>query len=61
MVQTSDSAQRPDRPARLTAPALDNGAHLSYAIQWFAFAIIAWVGVAVVVSRERGKRGGART
>jgi surfeit locus 1 family protein len=56
VVQTSDSAQRPDRPARLTLPALDNGPHLSYAVQWFAFATIAWVGVAAVVSRERGRR-----
>jgi surfeit locus 1 family protein len=34
-------------------PALNNGPHLSYAIQWFSFAIIALVGAAVVAVRSR--------
>jgi surfeit locus 1 family protein len=40
-------------PARLPAPALDEGPHRNYAIQWFAFALIAVVG-AGIVARMRG-------
>jgi cytochrome oxidase assembly protein ShyY1 len=40
--------------ARLTPPPLDEGPHLSYAIQWFAFAAIALIGAgAVAIRRER--------
>lgn len=46
-----DSAVAPDTPARLDAPALDNGPHLSYAIQWFCFAAIAVIGAAIVAVR----------
>jgi surfeit locus 1 family protein len=38
-------------PARTPAPPLDEGPHLSYAIQWFAFALIAVVGTIVAVFR----------
>jgi cytochrome oxidase assembly protein ShyY1 len=34
-------------------PALDEGPHRGYAIQWFAFAVIALVGAGAVVVRER--------
>ncbi len=44
-------------PARLGPPALDNGPHLSYAIQWFSFATIALAGAAVVVTRAMKPRG----
>lgn len=44
-------------PARLPPPALDEGPHLSYAIQWFAFAAIALGGAAIVVLRGRTRRG----
>jgi surfeit locus 1 family protein len=40
-------------PARLPAPALDEGPHFSYALQWFAFATIAIVGAVAVVTRTR--------
>jgi surfeit locus 1 family protein len=40
-------------PARLDIPVLSDGPHLSYAIQWFAFAAIALVGAAFVVHRGR--------
>ena len=40
-------------PARVARPALDDGPHLSYAIQWFSFAAIALVGSYVVVRRSR--------
>jgi len=40
-------------PARLLAPTLDEGPHLGYAIQWFAFALIAVVGAVVGVRADR--------
>jgi surfeit locus 1 family protein len=40
--QTPDSGL-PQMPRRLEAAALDDGPHLNYAIQWFAFALIAVV------------------
>lgn len=53
VTQTSDSAQRQDHPARLKLPALDDGPHQSYAIQWFSFAVIAWVGIGAVLMKAR--------
>lgn len=50
--QSPDSAL-PRFPRRLEAPLLDDGPHLSYAIQWFAFAIIAMVFGTVVVKEKR--------
>jgi surfeit locus 1 family protein len=40
-------------PTRLPPPALDEGPHLSYAIQWFAFAVIALGGTVAVIQRTR--------
>jgi surfeit locus 1 family protein len=49
-------------PRRLPPPALSDGPHLSYAVQWFAFAVMAVAfGVLVVGRRDgvgRGGRGG---
>ncbi len=42
-------------PARLALPALDEGPHKSYAVQWFSFAAIGVVGVGVLIYQE-GKR-----
>lgn len=42
-------------PARLPPPDLGEGPHLGYAIQWFAFAVIAVVGAGIVVLRARGR------
>ena len=39
-------------PRPLPVPELDNGPHLGYAIQWFAFATIALVGWATLVIRR---------
>jgi surfeit locus 1 family protein len=44
-----------DHPVRLGAPALGEGNHLSYAVQWFSFAAIAVIGAAVLFLR--GRRG----
>lgn len=41
-------------PRRLPAPPLDDGPHLNYAIQWFAFATIAFVG-ALALWWRRGR------
>jgi surfeit locus 1 family protein len=43
----------PDRPARLTPPALDEGPHKSYAVQWFSFAAVALVGAGAFARSER--------
>jgi surfeit locus 1 family protein len=53
VLQTSDSALRPDSiPARAEEPALDEGPHFNYAVQWFAFATIALVGGVALARRE---------
>jgi surfeit locus 1 family protein len=49
-----DSVMAPDRIARLTLPPLDEGPHFSYAVQWFAFALVALIGAAYVVNQARG-------
>ena len=38
-------------PARIPAEELSDGSHLGYAIQWFAFAVIAVVGLAALLRR----------
>lgn len=40
-------------PTRLTLPAMDDGPHLSYAIQWFTFAAIALYGALYLLWLER--------
>jgi surfeit locus 1 family protein len=50
----------PGLPAGLQTvplPALDQGPHLSYAIQWFSFALIALVGGALLARRDLRARG----
>ena len=46
-----------DRPVRVPPPALDEGPHQSYAIQWFSFAAVALVGGAAFARAQR-QRGG---
>lgn len=46
-----------DRPARLDFPALDEGPHKSYAVQWFSFALVALVGAGAFVRAERRQGG----
>ncbi len=57
LIVTSDTAGL-DHPVRRAEPILDEGPHRSYAIQWFAFALIAIGGAAAVVFREREERRG---
>jgi surfeit locus 1 family protein len=44
------------RPVRIPLPALDEGPHQSYAIQWFAFAAIALIGTGAVARKEWSRR-----
>jgi surfeit locus 1 family protein len=52
LVATGDTADGV-HPARHTIPALDEGPHRSYAIQWFFFALIAIGGATLIALRER--------
>ncbi|MGH7618627.1 MAG: SURF1 family protein [Gemmatimonadaceae bacterium] len=49
----ADTTVAPDRIARLEIPPLDEGPHMSYAIQWFGFALVALVGVGFVIRQAR--------
>lgn len=52
VIQLNDStAPHPTGLKRWRPPALDNGPHLAYAIQWFCFAGIVIIGVAVLLTR----------
>ena len=53
VVDTAAPASADGVPGRLGAIALDEGPHLSYAMQWFSFAAIALIGVGVLVWRDR--------
>jgi surfeit locus 1 family protein len=50
ILQTPDSSL-PRFPRRIDAPAVDEGPHLSYAIQWFLFAGLAAAFAVLVVGR----------
>jgi surfeit locus 1 family protein len=52
LVATGDTADGA-HPARHGTPALDEGSHRSYAIQWFTFAAFALAGALMIVLRER--------
>ena len=51
-LQGQSPAQAGDLPALVPPPPLDEGPHLSYAVQWFTFATIALVGYVILVRRE---------
>jgi len=57
----SDPALGPGDPTPVVLPDLDNGPHLSYAIQWFIFAICVAVGWVLAVRRSLSSRAAART
>jgi surfeit locus 1 family protein len=50
--ETPDSTRRAF-PRRLDPPPMDDGPHLSYVIQWFAFSLIALVFAGVVARKKR--------
>jgi surfeit locus 1 family protein len=60
-VKQSPDSTLPTFPRRSDAPAIDDGPHLGYAIQWFLFAALA-AGFAVLVVGRRGdpREGGWR-
>jgi surfeit locus 1 family protein len=51
-IRQSPDTALPRFPRRLDPPVLDDGPHLSYAIQWFAFAIMAVVFGTVIVRQK---------
>jgi cytochrome oxidase assembly protein ShyY1 len=46
-------------PIPVPLPALSEGPHLSYAIQWFSFAVVALVGALILLRRDRRAATGA--
>jgi cytochrome oxidase assembly protein ShyY1 len=54
-LKTSEPAQSGDFPKPLPDPVLDEGPHLSYAIQWFLFSAIAVVGYPLILRRQARK------
>jgi surfeit locus 1 family protein len=54
-IDTGNTA-RPDAPARPGVPTPDDGPHLGYAVQWFAFALIAVVGAGIAITTGRRDR-----
>ena len=53
VVLTSPGVHPERTPPRVPPPALGEGSHRSYAVQWFTFAIIALGGTALLVLRRR--------
>ena len=53
LLPSPSASVRPRPPLPLEPPALGNGPHLTYAVQWFSFAIIALVGTAALLLRGR--------
>lgn len=54
MLHRTDSGPRGGYPRVVPLPPLDNGPHLSYAVQWFSFALIALVGGGMWLRKQRG-------
>jgi surfeit locus 1 family protein len=53
-LQLLPAPDAPRYPHRLDPPPLDQGPHLSYAIQWFSFALIGIIGWLALLRRGRG-------
>lgn len=51
-LQTQDPAVAPDDPAPVPTPTLDEGPHLSYAVQWFTFTAMTIVVYALILRRR---------
>lgn len=52
IVQLEEPVAPSGLPRRWPAPSLDNGPHLSYAIQWFSFGLIVLVGTAALLRKS---------
>lgn len=57
----SESPAVAEMPTPPQKPALDEGPHLSYALQWLLFAIMGFVGLGLAVRNERRIRLGLKT
>jgi cytochrome oxidase assembly protein ShyY1 len=55
-LQTQAPAQATGLPRVVPPPALDEGPHLSYAVQWFVFAAIGLIGWPLLLRRVAGDR-----
>ncbi len=53
-----DSVVHANVPPRVPPPELSEGPHMSYAFQWFAFAVVFLVGTILFVRKSREKREG---
>lgn len=51
LVQAGDDAQEP--PLAAARPERDEGPHLSYALQWYVFALLAFIGLGWAANQER--------
>jgi surfeit locus 1 family protein len=60
MLQVLPAPGAPSMPRPLAAPTLGEGPHLSYAIQWFSFGMIAITGWLTFLVRRRSDRAGGR-
>jgi surfeit locus 1 family protein len=52
VVLQGDSTPLSTVPPRISAPPLDEGPHLNYAIQWFSFALIAVAGTVLFIRKD---------
>ena len=57
-LQSQDPPQAAGLPRPVPAPALDEGPHLSYAIQWFAFTAIGLIGWPILLRKAARDRAG---
>ena len=55
LVQLGDTAPKGNVPPRLLPPPPSEGAHKSYAVQWFSFATIALVGAVIFAVNDRNR------
>ena len=53
LIQLGDTAPKGDVPPRLVPPPPSEGAHRSYAVQWFSFAAIALIGAGLFAWNDR--------
>lgn len=60
VVLTSPGSDPERVPPRVPPPALDEGSHRSYAVQWFTFALIVLGGMAILLLRVRRGAGDSR-